>query len=71
MKDNTEQVSDLSNISPEEKRKLIENFVELTAKHTLTLFTSLGLKTHIETMVVNDTTGDEFIFSFKKINHGK
>jgi|688.fasta_scaffold63372_8 hypothetical protein len=58
---------DLSGIDEDKKRELIKGFTEITAKQALELFVSLGLKTHIEAMVINDTTGDEFILSFKKV----
>lgn len=54
-------------LTKEQKDKIVNDFVQLTAKHTLELFYMLGLETHIESMIINDANGDEFIFSFKKI----
>jgi hypothetical protein len=55
------------NTSEEEKDKVIKGFLELTAKHSLQIFKSLGLKVGFEGTVIEDTTGDKFEFSFKKI----
>ena len=52
-----------------EKKKIIDEFTIMTAKATLELFYKLGLKTHIEAMIINDENGDEFIFSFKRIKN--
>lgn len=62
------KVYPFENATRDQKSELVKGFVELTAKHTLQLFMSLGIKTHIETMIINDATGDEFVFSFKKVN---
>ena len=61
------KIYDLSELPSKQKKEMIEVFTELTCKHALQLFMSLGLKTHIEAMVVNDTTNDEFILTFKKV----
>ena len=58
---------DLVNIDENVRKEILEGFVKETAKHTLELFLSMGLKTHIECKVVNDQTNEEFTFSFKKI----
>ena len=50
----------------EEKEKVIKGFIELTAKHSLQIYKSLGLEVGFEGTVIEDTTGEEFIFSFKK-----
>jgi hypothetical protein len=62
-----EVLYDLSEIKPSQKAKLIEDYTEITAEYALKLFYMLGLKTHIETKLINDVNGDEFIFSLKKI----
>jgi hypothetical protein len=62
-----EEVPVLSDLSESDKASTIDQFVRLTAKHTLQLFMMLGLKSHIDAKVTNDATGDIFEFSFKKI----
>lgn len=59
---------DLSKIKPSEKTKLIERFAEIFGEYALKIFYQLGLKTHFETMLINDANGDEFILSLKKVN---
>lgn len=54
------------NAPNEEKEKVIKGFIELTAKHALQIYKSLGLQVGFEGTVIEDTTGEEFIFSFKK-----
>ena len=61
------KLSDLSMIPQQDKNKIIKDFSEITSRHTLELFMMLGLKNHIECMIVNDYNGEEFIFSFKKV----
>ena len=65
---NVSKLPPLENANKEKKDKLIKDFIELTSKHTMELFYSLGLKTHIESRVVNKETNEEFIFSFKKVS---
>lgn len=65
--DASPKLSDLSMIPQQDKNKIIKDFSEITSKHTLELFMMLGLKNHIECMIVNDYNGEEFIFSFKKL----
>jgi hypothetical protein len=62
---------DLSGLSEEEKGKAIKDFVEITSRYFLQLFLMLGLKTHIETMIVNDVTGKEYIMTFQTVDHSK
>ena len=69
MEDNNLKYLPFGNISNEQKDELVKTFVEITAKNALQLFLSLGLKSHFESMVINETTGDEYILSFKKINN--
>jgi hypothetical protein len=58
---------DLSGLTDAEKSKAIKDFVEVTSRYFLQLFLMLGLKTHIETMIVNERTGKEYILSFKTV----
>jgi hypothetical protein len=53
----------------EQKKEIIEGFIILSAKHALHIFESLGLKTHIESMVIDEKTGDEYIYSFRKVTN--
>jgi hypothetical protein len=65
------QYPDLSNLSDFEKKRVIEDFTIITSKYFLYLFLTLGMKTHIETMVINDKTGQEYILSFKTVEKYK
>jgi hypothetical protein len=58
---------DLSGLTDEEKGKAIRDFVEISSRYFLQLFLMLGLKSHIETMIVNEKTGEEYILSFKTV----
>lgn len=57
-------------MTKEETDSVVKDFIELTARHTLALFNTLGLKTHIESMVIDDTTKEEYVFKFLKIGTG-
>ena len=63
------EVNVLSDLSEDDKKSTIDQFVRITAKATLELFLMLGLKTHIECMVKNEPTNQEFIFSFKTVEY--
>lgn len=67
MEDNIIESFPFENIPKEQKDELVRGFIELTAKHAMQLFVSLGLKTHFESMVINEVTGEKYILSFKKI----
>lgn len=54
------------NAPNKEKEKVIKGFIELTAKHSLQIYKSLGLQVGFEGTVIEDTTGEEFVFYFKK-----
>lgn len=60
-------VFDSLDLSGNDKKNAIDQFIRLTTKHTLQLFMMLGLKTHIEARVVNEPTKEVFEFSFKKV----
>lgn len=50
-----------------EREKIVHSHVTEASKILLKAFMSCSLKTHIETMVVNDPTDEHFLLSFKKI----
>lgn len=60
-------VHDFKELTQEEKTEIITGFTKLTAGHALSLFKSLGLKTHFECMVIDDNTKEEYILSLKKV----
>jgi hypothetical protein len=62
---------DLAGLSDEEKKQMIGDFTQLTSKYFLELFLMLDLKSHIETMVVNTATGQEYILSFQTVERFK
>lgn len=64
-----EVIPDLSGATQEQKHLIIKELVETTAKAVLTTFIALGLKTHIETKVTNDATGESYILKFNKIEN--
>ena len=61
----------LTDLLESDKASTIDQFVRMTAKHTLQLFMMLGLKTHITAKVKNDATNEEFEFTFKKLEQEK
>jgi hypothetical protein len=61
---------DCSGLPEDKKLELIKGFTETTAKHALQLFMALGLKTHIDTIIVNEATKEEFILSFRRVGSG-
>jgi len=69
VKEVNEVVPDLSGATEDQKHLIIKELVETTAKAVLTTFIALGLKTHIETKVTNDATGESYILKFNKIEN--
>lgn len=63
------QYINLSELSENTKKEFLQEFVKISGHHFLKIFLSLGLKTHIETMIIHEETGDEFILSFKKVKN--
>lgn len=59
---------DLTDISLDQKQEMVEGFIQLTAIHSLGLFKSLGLLTHMEATVEDAPTGEKFKFSFKRLH---
>lgn len=62
-----DKVPDLTDMTPEQKAGMVTGLIEVMAKETLKVFMALGLKTHIESKVINEPTGEEFQFSFTKL----
>lgn len=63
------KVYDLSGISDKEKDSMIQGLMEIAAKHFLEVYVMLGLKEGMSVNVENESTGDKFFLSFKKINY--
>jgi hypothetical protein len=55
-------------LTKEEKEYLINACLVAVAKPIMFAFYTCELQTHIESMIVNDANGDEFILCFKKLN---
>lgn len=53
------------------KDNTVKEFTEMTSKHIMTFFYLMGLKSHIESMIVNQANGEEFIFSFQTVEYFK
>jgi len=58
----------LEKLSDEEKHEIIKEVSELLAFQCLDLFNALGLKSHIECMVVNEANNQEYVLSFKTVD---
>jgi len=67
-KRNVIEYPNFENIDDDQKAKLIKDLGIETTKTVVTFFKALGLKTHIEQMIIDENSGDEYIFSFKKVN---
>jgi len=63
------QVWDLSGIPDDQKHAFVDGMVKITAENFLKVFVMLGLKDGIESGVVNQATGDQFILIFKKLKY--
>lgn len=48
-----------------EKEKSLKEIVNLAAFPLLSAFLAFGLKTHIETMIINDATKEEYVLTFE------
>lgn len=60
---------DLSEATEEQKESTIKAIVEMVSKPLLSVFLAFGLKTHIETMIVNDATKEEYVLTFQTAKH--
>jgi len=58
-------------MNQQDKDNLIKEFTEYVCSTSLSVFNALELKTHIETMVVDQNTGDSYVLTFKKVIDGK
>jgi len=63
------QVWDLSGIPDDQKHAFVDGMVKITAENFLKVFVMLALKDGIESGVVNEATGDQFILIFKKLKY--
>jgi len=63
------QVWDLSGITDDQKHAFVDGMVKITAENFLKVFVMLALKDGIESGVVNEATGDQFILIFKKLKY--
>lgn len=61
------EIFPFENATEEQKKEIIEGFIKLSGKHAIQIFKSLGLKTHMESMLIDQDTNEEYIFSFKKV----
>ena len=50
-----------------EKKEAVNEFIELTAKHTLQFFRLMGFESHIEATVLDESTNDVYVFTFVKL----
>lgn len=58
-------------MSEAEKAEQIEEFVKMIGKHAIMFFNMMDLETHIECMLIDDNTKDEFVFILKKVEKHK
>lgn len=58
---------DLSNVPENNKSEFIESWTKTVSEQAIKIYMMFGLKSGIESMVINDATGQEFIFSFKAL----
>jgi hypothetical protein len=58
---------DLSNVPENNKSEFIESWTKTVSEQAIKIYMMFGLKSGIESMVINDATGQEFIFSFKSL----
>lgn len=54
-------------ITPEQKADFIKGFMAVTGKESMKVYYMTGLNWGFEQHMVNDSNGDEFILSFKKV----
>ncbi len=59
---------DLSNLSEDDKKQLVGDVTKFVGFICLDLFLALDLKTHIESMLINEATKKEYILSFKTVD---
>ncbi len=63
---------DLSGVvSEEEKAIFITSSAGGSARYLLLIFKTFGLKTHIDQMIRDEATGEEYILTFRKVDKTK
>jgi hypothetical protein len=50
-----------------EKDEAVNDFVKITVTHAVNFFRLMGFETHINATVLDETTGDKYEFTLKKI----
>ena len=58
---------DLSNVPEDKKSEFIGSWTKTVGEQAIRIYIMFGLKSGIESKMINDTTGQEFIFSFKSL----
>lgn len=59
------EVDYLKDISNEDKEKYIRGLMEVAGKEFVAAFIGLGLKTHMECMIIEENSKKEFVLSFR------
>lgn len=70
LSDRSPSVPDLSNSTQEEKQLLVNTLFQACGGQFMKMFYAIGLKTHMETGMVNDSTGDLFRLRFELLQQG-
>lgn len=58
---------DLSNVSESNKSEFIGSWTKTVGEQAMRIYLMFGLKSGIESMMINDATGQKFMFSFKSL----
>lgn len=53
-------------MTDKDKAEAVNDFIKLTVTHTVNFFRPMGFETHIEATVLDESTGDEYEFTFIK-----
>lgn len=54
-----------------EKNEVITQFIKEVGKMSIMVFTAFDLKTHIDAMVVDESTKEEYVITINKVSNGK
>jgi hypothetical protein len=58
-------------ITQDVQKEVVERFLSDVGKMSIMVFTALDFKTHIEGMVIDDDTKEQYIITINKISNGK
>jgi hypothetical protein len=60
----------IDGVSEETKKEIIERFISDVGRMSIMVFSGLNLKTHIDGMVIDEDTKEEYVITVNKVSNG-